>query len=392
VSCAGCGVAYEREYYVNGGIVFGVFDLDVWMLGRGSPAAYQKMLDELGQINAGINLTLNSPLRYLNEGAAVGEPVEVNYHTYRLMGLSAEYYKKTGGAFNIAVQALSELWCVDSTYSLNLSWHGVPQDFKLPAIADAEAFKQAYLAFEDTDTPFGIEAYTQGGKYYVKKLAEGVKIDFGAIAKGYAVEVCMDIAKQSGARSAYVGIAGHNKIYGSYHNAEAGEETDFTFAVTHPRSHGTRGSFFKENLFATAQSGEASVIASGDYERFFYYGSEEDGYLPICHIIDPFSGMPIGISYNREAKAYAYDENAVVSAVIIDPSAIAAEAFATAACVYGFEDAVNLLKNSRLKSAVMTEQKIAFIGITEADFFKPENPDYAGYKSYGENIEFIAFE
>ena len=102
VTLAGCEKEIKQdeefEYYTNGGIVFGVFDIDVWLLGSKGAAAYQEMLVELESINTDTNLNIDTPLRYLNEEAAVGEAVEVGVHAYTLMQLSIQYHEKTGGA------------------------------------------------------------------------------------------------------------------------------------------------------------------------------------------------------------------------------------------------------------------------------------------------------
>jgi len=282
-----------------------------------------------------------------------------------------------------------------------------PDVVKLPDIEAVNAAKSIYEKFEGTFTPFGVEGYEEGGKYYLKKLDKDIKIDFGAVAKGYAVEACMDIAKKSGIRSALVSFSGHNKFYGKYHNATTNSEEDWTVGVNHPRSHGERANPFfwePETLFATAVSGEMSAIVSGDYQRYYYYpyvrldasgepvldadGRREYDFLPVCHIINPFTGMPAGVSF--DGKRYVYDDRTVVSAVIFDPSAVAAEAFATAACVRWFGAGTQLLFKNGIKGAVVSEQEIAFIGLAESDLLT-EFPENATYKRYGEgNIEFIS--
>ncbi|MCL2061104.1 MAG: FAD:protein FMN transferase [Firmicutes bacterium] len=394
VTLAGCEKEIKQdeefEYYTNGGIVFGVFDIDVWLLGSKGAAAYQEMLVELESINTDTNLNIDTPLRYLNEEAAVGEAVEVGVHAYTLMQLSIQYHEKTGGAFNIAMQTFSEMWRVDSASTQYFYRNVGLEDFALPSFQEVAAALQALQDAAAPDAPFGVEAFQQNDKYYFKKLGQGVKIDFGAIAKGYAVEVCMDIALAHGITSAYIGIANHNKIYGQFHNPDTREKIDFLCAVTHPRTMGIRGNpFYKANLFTVPLRGEVSIIASGDYERFYYYEMQEEEFLPVCHIINPFTGMPIGISFDNVLNTYVYDADAVISAVIFDPSANTAEAFSTAATVYSFEDAKSLLIENRIKSAVMTENHIAFIGISEADLYMPDSLMYSMFISYESNVEFI---
>ena len=380
---AGCGYAYESTPYINEEIVFGSHALSVTLYGRKSSEAFKKMVEELKAINADISLTESSPIAYLNQTAA-GEKVEVVYHTYKLLELSKQYYEETNGAFNIAMQGISALWRVDAKSAAYFA--GKPVDFALPSYEEVLAAKAVYTAFFEGETPFGVYAYEENGKYYLVKMADGIKIDFGAVAKGYAADVCADIAKDYQLKSAVIDVARNIKVYGQAYDLTKNKTDCFNITIAAPRP---RPMYLGEDvLCAVSIFGGRSVVVSGDYQRFYNFPAIQGEKLPLCHIIDPFTGMPLGISY--EEGQYVYKAGGVISAMIDDAESARADAYATAACVLGYEDAKTLLKKNNIKGLVMTEEKIAFMGRTEAELFRTDI--FKKYQDYGaSNIEFAEY-
>ncbi len=367
---SGCGSLYEREYYRDSDIVFGTdLTLDVYLMGWRSPQAFTAMSGALKEMNAQISLTdPDSALSQFN-AAASGETVEVGKHAYALLALSERFYNETNGAFNVAVPELSELWHVDAGSSRYFG-AGAEIDFGLPDYQTVTAARDMLAGFASGDAPFGVSGIQEEEKYYFKKLADGVRIDFGAVAKGYAADLCVQIASEYGLTSAVIDIAGNIKVYGRYY--QNGAETDFPIPVTDPRSHGQRGFLFGEDLFIlNLAGGDQSLVVSGDYQRYYDYPADADGSqgeIPVCHIIDPRTGMPLGIGYDGTRYVYGAD-TAVISAVICTQSAATADAYATAVCVMGYEAGKDFLKSKGVAGAVLTGTKLALAGITESDFF-----------------------
>jgi len=97
-----------------------------------------------------------------------------------------------------------------------------------------------------------------------------VYIDLGGIAKGYAVDRCIELLAAAGITQASVAAGGDSRIIGD----RDGEP--WTVGIQDPRA---------EDMAVLLPLVDTAVSTSGDYERFF----EEDG-VRYHHILDPNTG------------------------------------------------------------------------------------------------------
>ena len=97
-----------------------------------------------------------------------------------------------------------------------------------------------------------------------------VYIDLGGIAKGYAVDRCIELLADAGISQASVAAGGDSRILGD----RGGEP--WTVGIQDPR---------QEEMAVLLPLVDTAVSTSGDYERFF----EEDG-VRYHHILDPRTG------------------------------------------------------------------------------------------------------
>jgi thiamine biosynthesis lipoprotein len=111
-------------------------------------------------------------------------------------------------------------------------------------------------------------------KNQVSSRNPAVQLDFGAIAKGYAVDLAIDKLRQLGVHNAIVNAGGNLKAMGKKGNRP------WSIGIRHPSGQGV--------LARVEVSGEESVITSGCYERFREYQG-----VRYCHIIDPRNGKPV---------------------------------------------------------------------------------------------------
>ncbi|WP_337866469.1 FAD:protein FMN transferase [Ignavibacterium sp.] len=133
-----------------------------------------------------------------------------------------------------------------------------------------------------------------------------VGFNFGAIAKGYAVDKAIEVLKKSGITNALVNAGGEIKVIGS----------DWKVGIQHPRD--------ERGIIAVIKLNNNTVATSGDYEQFF----EQNGNR-YHHIIDPKTGYP--------AKG-------MQSVTIINESNTFADALATAVFVMGKEKGMKLIE------------------------------------------------
>ncbi len=150
----------------------------------------------------------------------------------------------------------------------------------------------------------------------VKKLA-AVHLDFSSLAKGYAVDRIAGALREQGVDRYLVEVGGEMRLGGL-----SGRGDLWRVAIEQPRS-GTRG-------IATAiELTDAAVATSGDYRNYF----EIDG-RRYSHSIDPRTGRPVA--------------HELVSVTVVHPSAMVADAWATALTVMGPQRAAAVAKEQDL--------------------------------------------
>ena len=140
------------------------------------------------------------------------------------------------------------------------------------------------------------------------KTRSGVYVDLSALAKGYAVDRLADLYLARGCSDFMVDIGGEIRVSG---NNPQGGPWRIGIEVPDPQAIGVSQ--------AVLGVTDISIATSGDYRNFRMV----DG-VRIDHVIDPRSGRPA--------------DNRVVSATVLHPSAMWADAYATTLMVMGLEE------------------------------------------------------
>lgn len=107
---------------------------------------------------------------------------------------------------------------------------------------------------------------------------KGMKIDLGALAKGYIADKIMDYLKTENVSSAMINLGGNVLVYGNNPKREGGE---WFIGIQHPQKK--RG----QNL-GILRIKNKSVVTSGIYERYLKIGDKD-----YHHIFDRRTGYPI---------------------------------------------------------------------------------------------------
>lgn len=150
---------------------------------------------------------------------------------------------------------------------------------------------------------------------------EGMLIDLGAIAKGFAADKVVQILEKNKVKKAVIDLGGNIYVYGKKEN-------------NLPWKLGIRDPEAKEGNPALAVSFTESttVVTSGVYERFFM----EDG-KRYHHILSTKTGYPV--------------QSGILSSTITDTSSIDADALSTISFILGPERFGNLYaQNDELKN------------------------------------------
>lgn len=293
-------------------IVFGTF-YNIKISGSSARSDLKKITALFHEIEKEVSTSIETSDVYKINNSPVGTPLTVGEHTKTLFLRSLELYHITEGAFNAAIFPLVELW--------NFS----PDTFTgfAKSIPDAAAVNE-YLAYSDINFfVFDDENNT------ITKLHEKAKLDFGGIAKGYAVDMAKTVAEKN--KDALINVGGDIITFGSTKR----------IGLTHPRN--------TSNLFGIIRLTDNAIATSGDYERYYIFNG-----VRYNHIIAT-DGYPTGVH-----------NNSIISAGVIGEESLVCDALSTAVMINGIEWAENTLPEMGYSCIIITEESYTIIG--EIDF------------------------
>jgi thiamine biosynthesis lipoprotein len=260
--------------------------------------------DEIDRLDRQMsNYSDASELTYINRNAA-REAVIVEKELFDFIKLSIDFSRTTGGTFDITVGPLMKAWGFFDNKGR------VPEDGELKSVMARVGFK--HVVFDEPT-------------HTIRFDREGVELDLGGIAKGYAVDKAAEILRASGVTSAYI-TSGSSSICAI--GAPPGQKA-WRVEVNDPldRSH----------QLDTIELKDRSVSTSGCHEKTF-----ESGGKTYCHIMDPRSGRPI---------------EGLLSATIITPGGVEAEVLSKALLVMGLEKARQFLQTRSHARAILYYSK-----------------------------------
>ena len=174
--------------------------------------------------------------------------------------------EKSNGLFNPAIGQLIKAWQFDQIEDED-------HPFNIPNREQIKRLLQQNPQMQD------IVIETSGSGTEIKSVNPAVFLDFGAFAKGVAVEKMIQILKNNNIHNGLINAGGDLKVIGSKNGRP------WHIGIKNPSY--TRNPEQPEILASIElQSGEA-LFTSGDYERFFEFQGKH-----YHHIIDPRSGFP----------------------------------------------------------------------------------------------------
>jgi thiamine biosynthesis lipoprotein len=191
-----------------------------------------------------------SEISYINACAGSG-PVRVEPRLFRLFETAKRLSEETEGGFDVTAGTLGDLW--------RRSQHAPSQH----DIADALAATGMSRVLLDSD------------ECTVRFTTSGIRLNLGALGKGYAVGRVAELLKDRGVTAALI-HAGASTVYAL--GTPPGEEA-WTVGIRHPVNRSER--------ITSVTLKDRALSTSGSHERFV----EIDG-VRYSHIIDPRTGRP----------------------------------------------------------------------------------------------------
>ena len=208
--------------------------------------------------------------------------VTVDSGTVEVLTRALELCELTGGALDITAYPAVKAW------GFTQEEHRVPSEEELAGLA-AKIDYSAVKLEEDTIT-----------------LPEGVEIDLGAVAKGYAGDWLAKDARGNGITSALLDLGQSTLV--AVGSKPGGKP--WRIGVVDPAR--------PENYFAVVELADMAMGTSGGYQRYF----EQDG-ITYWHILDPDTAAPA--------------RSGLASVTVVSPSALTCDGLSTALFVMGLE-------------------------------------------------------
>lgn len=201
-------------------------------------------------------------LKYLNDNAGK-PPVQLDSKVIELLSFSLELYSTTSGTLNIGLGAVLDVW----------------RDYRDKGIASPETAQlppMSELVKANTHTSLQAGALVINRNDNSAAIADkNMKLDVGAVAKGFAVEKVAQAALEHGVTSALISVGGNVRAIGV-----RGDGSAWSVGVQDPDD--------ASKLLCTLDIADGvSVVTSGTYQRYYTV----DGKV-YHHIIDPKTLMP----------------------------------------------------------------------------------------------------
>ena len=236
-------------------------------------------------------------LKAVNEQAPFG-PVKVDRRTIDLLLFSKEMYTLTGGVVNVAMGSVLSIW-----HEYREKGISDPENAELP---DYDELAEAAKHTDINDVIIDEAACTV---YFADPL---LRLDVGAIAKGYAAGMAARDAQDNGVSGYLMSLGGNVVPIGKRDASDT------------PWSVGIQSPYDTSALWGKVSVSGLCVVTSGNYQRYYTV----DG-VNYCHIIDPETLMP----------ASRYD-----SVTVLCSDSGLADALSTALFILPLEDGAALVK------------------------------------------------
>lgn len=303
--------------------------IQITVFDQADAPALEKVLAHMKVLEDELSTSVETSNISVFNGAGSGEAVKLTDHAKAVIDRGLHYSELSGGMFDITIEPLVDLWGIGQDDAQ------VPGDAALQDAIDLVDYKLLNYDFE---------AGT------LTKLKDGVKIDLGGIAKGYAADEAARILRENGVTKALINLGGNVYALGNK------DGQPWKVGVQNPLdAQGT--------MVGIVEVENTAVITSGVYERYF----EEDG-IRYHHILDPNSGYPIN--------------NEILGISIITDKAMDGDALSTVVYTKGLEAGMDFVESLEGVEAIfVSRDKAIYLSSGAAEIFDQNNLEFDLYTS-----------
>lgn len=278
----------KATYHTNKGQVFGTY----------YAIQYESVSDLHDSIRAMFavfdgSMSMFNPQSTLSRINAGTDSIADEYFV-QMYRTAEEVHRLSGGAFDITVAPLVNLWGFGLKNRARVTQEQV--DDLLPHVG------QEKIGLRGT---------------VVEKIDPMVQVDAGAIAKGQSCDIVAALLQRNGCANYLVDIGG--EVVAKGHNPQ---DQPWRIGITRPIDDASGN---VNEVQAVLQTTDIALATSGNYRNFYYDGEQKRS-----HTIDPRTGYPV--------------QHSLLSATVRSNSCMRADALATACMVLGEEAALAMIE------------------------------------------------
>ena len=251
-----------------------------------------------------------------------GAPVQVGEDALYLATLAQELGDRTGGALDVTMYPVVKLW------GFTTSEYHVPSETEINEVLA----RVDYTALDISEADMTLA------------LPDGMEMDLGAIAKGYAGERAADLLRERGVTTALLNMGGNVQTVGAKTDG-----SPWRIGIQDP--NGDHGAYL-----GVLEVIDQAAVTSGGYERYF----EQDG-VTYWHIMDPHTGAPA--------------RSGLTSVTIVGDKGGLCDGLSTSLFVLGREKAMDYWRTYGGFEAILVEDREVWItgGLADSFALMPDN-------------------
>lgn len=283
----------SHDYTKIQGSVFGTFYHVVYQSVQDNDSIDEGILKELNKVDWALSTYKDTSGISKFNVSEVG--VKVDSMMKYVFDSGLKVFHQTNGAFDMTVAPLVNAWGFG---------------FKKKDSVTSELI-DSLLDYIGMD-----KVHLQGD--FLRKVKPGIMLDASAIAKGYGVDVVADYLSSQGIANYMVEIGGEIRVAGVNDKGLL-----WHIGIDKPIDDQAAISRELQDIISLSNMGMAT---SGNYRNFYV----KDG-KKYAHTIDPKTGYPV--------------QHSLLSATIVAPECMVADAYATACMVMGLNKSMEVIEN-----------------------------------------------
>lgn len=288
----------DKEYIFDEGQIFGTFYHIVYEY-TSDDNLHDEIMAKMTEFD--LSLSTYKPQSVISRVNNNDTTVVLDQYFKNIIKRSTEISEVTNGAFDMTVAPLVNAWGFGFKNKLD------PDQIPVDSLLEVVGYQKIKLI---------------DGK--VQKDDPRIMFDASAIAKGYGVDVVADLLESKGILNYMVEIGGEIRAKG---NSNKGRT--WRVGIDKPIDDPSAQS---REIQDVIQLNDQALATSGNYRQFYI----KDG-KKYAHTIDPRLGYPV--------------QHSLLSATVIAPDCMTADAYATSFMVMGLEKSIEIVNNDPILEA-----------------------------------------